>query len=83
MTLKMEAMVFDFYPGLTIDPLKGLIIFLKAEPFGKHLFNKLDLSSLSENYDLVSTYNSNQAKYVFRSLYKTTQGQSTAGECKE
>ena len=67
---------FDFYPGLTIDPLKGRIIFLRAEPFGKHLFNKLDLSSLSENYDLVSTYNSNQAKYVFRSLYKTTQAKA-------
>ena len=64
---------FDFYPGLTIDTQKGKIIFTKVEPFGKHLFEKLDLSTLSENYDDPLTYNSNQAKYVFRNLYKTTQ----------
>ena len=64
---------FDFYQGLTIDAQKGRIIFLKVEPFGKHLFNKLDVASLSENYDDPLTYNSNQSKYVFRNLYKTTQ----------
>jgi len=64
---------FDFYPGLTVDAQKGRIIFLKVEPFGKHLFNKLDVSTLAENYDDPLTYNSNQAKYVFRNLYKTTQ----------
>lgn len=64
---------FDFYPGLTIDAQKGRIIFLKVEPFGKHLFNKLDIASLGENYDDPLTYNSNQTKYVFRNLYKTTQ----------
>ncbi|MQP25323.1 cell surface protein SprA [Flavobacterium sp. LMO8] len=64
---------FDFYQGLTVDAQKGRIIFLKVEPFGKHLFNKLDLTSLAENYDDPLTYNSNQSKYVFRNLYKTTQ----------
>lgn len=64
---------FDFYPGLTVDTQRGKIIFTKVEPFGKHLFQKLDVPALVENYDDPLTYNSNQAKYVFRSLYKTTQ----------
>lgn len=64
---------FDFYQGLTVDAQKGRIIFLKVEPFGKHLFNKLVDSPVSENYNDPLTYNENQSKYVFRSLYKTTQ----------
>ncbi|MCK6607268.1 MAG: cell surface protein SprA [Flavobacterium sp.] len=64
---------FDFYPGLTVDTQRGKIIFLKVEPFGSHLFNKLDVPALVENYDDPLTYNTNQTKYVFRSLYKNTQ----------
>ncbi len=64
---------FDFYPGLTVDTQRGRIIFTKVEPFGKHLFEKLDVPALVENYDDPLTYNSNQTKYVFRSLYKDTQ----------
>ena len=62
---------FDFIPGLTIDAQKGRIIFTTVEPFGKHLFEKLRLNA-SEDYD-GTLYNSNQTKYVFRNLYKTTQ----------
>ncbi len=64
---------FDFYQGLTVDTQKGRIIFLKVEPFGKHLFNKLANSPVTEDYNNLLTYNENQSKYVFRSLYKTTQ----------
>ncbi|CAM3793241.1 cell surface protein SprA [Flavobacterium cucumis] len=64
---------FDFIPGLTVDSEKGRIIFTTVEPFGKHLFDKLDLNTQAEDYDAALTYNSNQAKYVFRSLYKSTQ----------
>ncbi len=62
---------FDFIPGLTIDPQKGRIIFSTVEPFGKHLFEKLRTNG-SEDYD-GGIYNSNQSKYVFRNLYKSTQ----------
>jgi len=62
---------FDFIPGLTIDPQKGRIIFSTVEPFGKHLFEKLRNNG-SEDYD-GGIYNSNQSKYVFRNLYKSTQ----------
>jgi cell surface protein SprA len=62
---------FDFYPGITIDTQYGRIIFTTVEPFGKHLFNKLSIGT--EDYDLNASYNSNQNKYVFRTLYKSTQ----------
>lgn len=62
---------FDFIPGLTIDTQKGRIIFTTVEPFGNHLFEKLRLNA-TEEYD-GTIYNSNQTKYVFRNLYKSTQ----------
>ncbi|QED39105.1 cell surface protein SprA [Antarcticibacterium arcticum] len=69
---------FDYVPGITIDPQNGLVIFTTVEPFGKHLFEKLDNTPNSgpENYNLPETYNANQEKYVFRSLYRTTKIQA-------
>lgn len=69
---------FDFVPNITIDPQNGILKFTKVEPFGEHLFNKLDLNpnAGSENYDDPQTYNENQSKYVFRSLYATTKIQA-------
>lgn len=66
---------FDFIPGITVDTQYGRIIFTKKEPFGDHLFEELR-SDPSENYDnpdAVGSYNVNQSKYVFRTLYKSTQ----------
>jgi cell surface protein SprA len=69
---------FDYVPGITIDPQNGLVIFTTVEPFGEHLFDKLDLTPNSgpEDYNLPETYNANQEKYVFRSLYRTTKIQA-------
>ena len=68
---------FDFLPGLTVDQQNGRLIFTSVEPFGKYLFNKLKSGSPIENYDLPETtpgaYNDNQLKYVYSSLYKSTQ----------
>ncbi len=61
---------FDFYPGITVDSQYGRIIFTTVEPFGKHLFKKLSIGA--DDYD-IGPYNSNQEKYVFRTLYKSTQ----------
>ena len=64
---------FDFIPGITIDPRYGRIIFPKAEPFGEFLFELLDNpESAKEDYDLPSTFNKNQKKYVFNELYSST-----------
>jgi cell surface protein SprA len=66
---------FDFVPGVTVIPQNGKIIFTKVEPFGSFLFETLR-STGSEDYDgdetILGTYNQNQAKYVYRSLYKNT-----------
>ncbi|WP_306353471.1 cell surface protein SprA [Flavobacterium sp. '19STA2R22 D10 B1'] len=63
---------FDFIPGLTVDQQNGRIIFTTVEPFGSHLFKKLSANN-SENYDAPSSYNPDQNKYVFRSMYRSTQ----------
>ena len=70
---------FDFIPGLTVDPQNGRIIFTTVEPFGKYLFEKLR-NNPSEDYEDATantlSYNANQFKYVFRSIYKKTQAQA-------
>lgn len=63
---------FDFLPGLTVDTQNGRIIFTTVEPFGEYLFNKLGSPGSNENYAVPSTYNANQNKYVFRSLYQSS-----------
>jgi cell surface protein SprA len=65
---------FDFVPGLTVDTQNGRLIFTTVEPFGEFLFDKLK-NSPAENYDDARelTYNPNQKKYVYRTLYQSTQ----------
>jgi cell surface protein SprA len=64
---------FDFIPGLTVDQQNGRIIFTTVEPFGKVIFDKLKLPGDGSDYYNPNTYNPNQAKYVFRSMYAGTQ----------
>lgn len=63
---------FDFMQGLTIDTQNGRIIFSTKEPFGALLFSKLS-NGAGEDYKDSNTYNANQKKYVFRSMYANTQ----------
>jgi cell surface protein SprA len=73
---------FDFLPGLTVDQQNGRIIFTTVEPFGKFLFDKLKTANPTEDYyedydanqiATTNTFNPNQAKYVFREMYRRTQ----------
>jgi cell surface protein SprA len=70
---------FDFVNGITVDQDNGLIKFTKVEPFGEFLFNKLDNDPDTgpEDYDELNSYNENQSKYVYRSLYATTKIQAS------
>ncbi len=73
---------FDFVPGTTVKVENGSIIFTSVEPFGEYLFNKLrdpnnpngeiydDNMDSSDNE--LSTYNSNQTEYVYKTLYSST-----------
>ncbi|WP_410503931.1 cell surface protein SprA [Nonlabens sp. Hel1_33_55] len=69
---------FDYVEGLTVDSETGRVIFTSVEPFGEYLFNKLDNTPNSgpENYNNPDTYNANQAKYVYRDMYRTTKAQA-------
>lgn len=71
---------FDFIPGITVDPQNGRIIFTTVEPFGKHLFDKLNKTPtqgiMPAVYEIPETYNANQHKYVFRMLYSSTKTQA-------
>jgi len=66
---------FDFYPGITVDQQNGRIIFTSVEPFGEYLFDKLKLDP-SESYTNPVTYNANQQKYVFGTMYRSTKTQA-------
>lgn len=46
--------IFDFVPGITIDPQQGKLIFTKVEPFGSYMTQVLG---------------SNDPKFVFEDLY--------------
>jgi len=73
---------FDFLPGVTVDTQNGQIIFTSVEPFGEYLFEKLDNNNEVTPplppafYDMPSTYNANQNKYVFSALYNSTKTQA-------
>lgn len=64
---------FDFLPGTTIDTQNGRIMFTTKEPFGELIFSKLKNPNSLEKYNDVDSYNGNQKKYVFRSMYRNTQ----------
>lgn len=63
---------FDYLQGITFDAQNGRIIFTTKEPFGELLFDKLNTGT-GEDYNVPSTYNPNQRKYVFQNMYRTTQ----------
>jgi len=71
---------FDFVPRITIDQENGRVIFTSVEPFGQYLFDKLAVNPGSEMYDVPASYNANQNKYVFRTLYTSTK---TAAETED
>ncbi|WP_347923002.1 cell surface protein SprA [Pontimicrobium sp. SW4] len=67
---------FDFVPGITVIQQNGKIIFTNVEPFGKYLFDILDIdnnpSDNEADYNDPAQFNPNQAKYVYDKLYKST-----------
>src|SRR5690606_40255976 len=66
--------------GVTVDAQNGRIIFTTVEPFGKYLFDKLNVPSAPATYSIPETYNPNQDKYVFRTLYSGTKTQAEQQE---
>lgn len=71
---------FDYVEGLTVLSQNGKIIFTKAEPFGRYLFDVLDDDDNPNNnaadYQQDIYTNPNQEKYVYDLLYKSTKTQA-------
>lgn len=67
---------FDFVPGITVIQQNGKIIFTNVEPFGRYLFDILDIDNNPNDneadYNDPTQFNPNQAKYVYDKLYNST-----------
>ena len=73
--------IFDFVPGITIDPENGKVIFTKAKPFGAYLQNVLGTSDpkfvFNELYDQqkqVASQSNLALRYTMEGRFKGTQG---------
>jgi len=76
--------VFDFLPGITIDPQRGRVIFPVLEPFGKtikdalasepHLWGKYVYQELYTTTKVQARQKANKNRYVIRVRYKSAAG---------
>ena len=73
--------IFDFVPGLTINPQDGKVIFTKAKPFGAYLQNVLGTNNpdyvFNELYDRfknVASENKLALAYTLEGRFKGSQG---------
>ncbi|AMR28846.1 cell surface protein SprA [Hymenobacter psoromatis] len=63
---------FDFFPGITIDPDQGKIIFPSIQPFGTYLQNQF-----------AATEQTLVQKYVYQELYNQTQSDAQQIQTKD
>jgi len=73
--------IFDFVPGITVDPENGRVIFTKAKPFGSYLQSVLGTNDpkfvFNELYDQqkqVASQNNLALRYTMEGRYKGNQG---------
>ena len=59
---------FDFFPGVTIDPELGKIIFPNVQPFGNYLRSQFDTTGVNGPAERLLAQ-----KYVYSELYSQTQ----------
>ncbi|WP_277231006.1 cell surface protein SprA [Hymenobacter sp. YC55] len=66
---------FDYFPGITIDPELGKIIFPVVEPFGSYLRNQFDTVTVNER-PLIQ-------RYVYQELYRQVQSDAQQRQDKD
>jgi cell surface protein SprA len=75
--------VFDFVPGLTIDPQNGRMMFPVLEPFGSSLGKKISDPDLRKKYVFQQLYDSTKTqalnfpeanRYIIKGEYKSSSG---------
>jgi len=81
---------FDFFPGVTIDPELGKIIFPSVQPFGSYLraqFDTVARTATSTLPEITAATAANERalvqKYVYQSLYNRTQSDAQQEQAKD
>ncbi|WP_460583840.1 T9SS outer membrane translocon Sov/SprA [Hymenobacter arcticus] len=69
---------FDFFPGITIDPELGKIIFPSVQPFGSYLAAQFDTLGVNAANERALAQ-----KYVYRALYNQTQSDAQQQQVKD
>lgn len=73
--------IFDYVPGITIDPTNGKVIFTKAKPFGAYMQNvlgnnnpKFVFNELYDKFKNVASENRLALAYTLEGRFKGSQG---------
>ncbi|RYY16997.1 MAG: cell surface protein SprA, partial [Cytophagaceae bacterium] len=82
---------FDYFPGVTIDPELGKIIFPSVQPFGSYLAAQFDTVARAATATQPTAVTAAQAanervlaqKYVYRALYNQTQSDAQQQQTKD
>jgi cell surface protein SprA len=72
---------FDYFPGITIDPELGKIIFPSVQPFGSYLRAQFDTTNA--NATIAANERVLAQKYVYQSLYNRTQSDAQQEQVKD
>ncbi len=72
---------FDYFPGITIDPELGKIIFPSVQPFGSFL--KAQFDTLNANPAIANSERVLAQKYVYQALYNQTQSDAQQQQTKD
>jgi cell surface protein SprA len=72
---------FDYFPGITIDPELGKIIFPSVQPFGSYL--KAQFDTLNANPAIATAERQRARTYVFQALYNQTQSDAQQQQTKD
>ncbi|RZL07723.1 MAG: cell surface protein SprA, partial [Hymenobacter sp.] len=73
---------FDFFPGITVDPELGKIIFPSVQPFGSYLAAQFDTLGTLPGTNAANERALAQ-KYVYRALYNQTQSDAQQQQTKD
>ncbi|WP_223651330.1 cell surface protein SprA [Hymenobacter psoromatis] len=72
---------FDFFPGITIDPELGKIIFPSVQPFGSYLRAQFDTTNA--NPTIAAAEQARVRQYVYQALYDQTQSDAQQQQTKD
>ncbi len=72
---------FDYFPGITIDPELGKIIFPNVQPFGSYLRTQFD--TLNADPTIAAAERRRAQQYVYQALYNQTQSDAQQQQTKD